>query len=138
MRQPRAKDRSLDLVEPRIHAELIVIVTPPPSAVLKNPDAICQRGVARDDGAAVAQGAEILRGIEAERARDADGPNRTAIRRREVGLAAVLDDRQAVAERDALNAGHVGGLAVQVHRHDGARPRSDEPFDLRGIDGEPY
>src|SRR5215831_6312419 len=96
MRQPCAKDCGLDLVEPRVHAELIVVVPATLAAVSKTPDSIRQRSVTRDDGAAVTEGAEVFCGIEAECAGRADGADRTAARRGEMGLAAVFDDRQAV------------------------------------------
>ena len=51
------------------------------------------------DGAAVAERAEVLGRIEAERAGDADGADRPPVGGRQMCLAAVLDDRQRVRAR---------------------------------------
>ncbi len=50
-------------------------------------------------------------------------------------LAAVFDDGQVVARRDARDRGHVGRLAVEVHRQDRAGARADALGNPIGIDG---
>jgi hypothetical protein len=42
-----------------------------------------------------------------------------------VRLATVLDDQEAVSIGDLHQRRHVGRLTVQMHRHDGLRPRRD-------------
>src|SRR5215471_20085050 len=114
----------------------MVVVPPELAAVSKTADSIRQRGVARDDRTGVAERSQVFRRVEAERAGYPDSPHRPAPNCCEVRLTAILDDRQAVPGSDSLDAGHVGRLPIEVYRHDGARPRSHEPFDLYGIDGK--
>jgi len=75
--------------------------------------------------AAVAERAEVLRGIEAERAADAECADGRATARSEMRLAAVFDDRQFVARGQRGERRHVRRLAVQVYRHERPRPRRD-------------
>ena len=79
-RQARAQDRGLHLVEPRVDAELFVTVAIDLAAVAQAPDAIGERRSLVIDRAAVAERAEILRRVEAERARHADGADGPARR----------------------------------------------------------
>src|ERR1700687_3169521 len=95
------------------------------AAVAQPADALREPPIVGHDRASVAERAEILRGIEAERPGHADRTDRPPGCGRQVGLAAVLDNRQMVARRDALDRRHVGGLAVQVDWQDGARAWSD-------------
>jgi len=91
--QPRGEDGRLDLVEAAVHARLAVVV---PVRLPAVPDAFHlggERGVAGRDRTAVAEGAEVLRWIEAVGAATPNDP-RPAFARRQVGLAAILDDRQ--------------------------------------------
>ena len=95
-RQPRAQDGRLHLVEPRVDARLLVMVAVGLAAVAQPPDPVGERAIVGDDRAAIAERAEILRRIEAERAGDADRADRPPGGRREVRLAAVFDDRELV------------------------------------------
>src|SRR5262249_24963290 len=115
--QPRAQDRRLQFVETRVHgARLIVAITAALASITQASKAIRQSGVVRDDGATIAERAEILGRIETERAGGANRADRPACRRREVRLTAVLDDWQRVTPRDRLNGRHVGRVSVEVHR----------------------
>ena len=89
------EDRRLHLVEAAVHAHLAVMVPIGLAAVADALHLRGQRGVAGRDGAAVAEGAEVLRRVEAVGRRDAERPDRPAFARRQVRLAAVLDDREA-------------------------------------------
>ena len=80
-RQPRAQDRRLQLVEPAVDAGLDVVVAVGLPAVAQPPDALGERRVVGDDGAAVAERAEVLRRIEAEGAADAARADRDAAAR---------------------------------------------------------
>ena len=99
-------------------------------------DPIGQRRIVGHHGATIAQCTKVLRRIEAECPRHADGTDGPAVCGRQVRLAAVLDDGQMMAIGYRLDGRHVGGLSVQVDRQDGARPRSDGVFDRRRIDGQ--
>jgi hypothetical protein len=99
------------------------------AAVAQPRDAIGERAVVGDDRAAVAERPEILGRVEAERTGPADGADRAAVRRGQMRLAAVLDDRQVVARGDPLDASHICRLSVEMHRQDGAGPRTDAVAD---------
>ena len=73
----------------------------------------------------VAERAEILRGIEAEGAADAECADRRTGARGEMRLTAVFNERQIVASGQRRECCHVGRLAIQVHRHERSRPRRD-------------
>ena len=90
-------------------------------------------GVVGHHRAALAVGAEILAGIEAEAAEVAHRAAPPPVVLGAVRLARVLDDGDALAPRDVENRVHVGRLAVQVHGNDGFRPRGDGGFELRRI-----
>src|SRR5262249_58990266 len=86
---------------------LDVVIAVGLSTVTQPPQPIGERAIASEDRAAVAERAEILGWIEAERAGDADCSHRPSGRRGEVRLTTVLDDRELVRRGDALDAGHV-------------------------------
>src|SRR5436190_4961558 len=72
VRKPRAQNGGLHFVEPAVDADFDVTIPVGLSSVAQPSDTRGQRSVAGDDGAAVAQGAEILCGVEAERARGSE------------------------------------------------------------------
>src|SRR4029453_10455686 len=115
-RQPCSKNSRLQLVEPAVACRFDVLIASGLAAVSQsgNPgDAWCAAG---DHGTAISKRAEILGRIEAERGRVSIGSNWTSVRRREVCLTAVFDDRERVTLRKLANAGHIWGLTAQVHR----------------------
>src|SRR5215471_13119831 len=72
-RQPgeaRAKHGSLQFVEPRVHAELRVVIAIGLAAVAQPRDPLGQLPIACQHRAPVAERAEVLRRVEAERRRD--------------------------------------------------------------------
>ena len=71
------------------------------AAVAQPPEATGQRGIARDNGPAVAERAEVLGRIEAEGAGDAECADRAAGGGCQVRLRAVLDDGQPVPRATA-------------------------------------
>ena len=124
-RQPRGQDGRLQLVESRVDARLLMVIAIRLAAVSQPADALREPAIVGDDRAAIAKRAEILGGIEAECSSHPDRADGPAAGGRQMRLAAVLDDGEVVARGDALDRGHVGGLAVQVDRQDRARARSD-------------
>ena len=138
-RQPRAKDRGLHLVEPRVHAELAVVIAIGLAAVAQAlARARRSRVVVGRQRAAVAERAEILRRVEAVRRGGAEAADRPAPARGEVRLAAVLDDGEAVPRGDRGDRRHVGRLAVEVHGHDRGGARRDRRGDGRRIERQPH
>jgi hypothetical protein len=79
---------------------------------------LCKGSIVGDHGAAIAQRAEILRRIKAERPGVANGPDRAAVCRRQMGLTAVFDDREVVPRGEAFDREHVRCLPVQVDWND--------------------
>jgi len=77
---------------------------------------------------------EVLRGLEAEAAHVAVGPDRLAAPLGQVGLAGVLDDGEAPPVGERKDRVEVRGSACDVHRHDGAGARRDGGLDLLGVD----
>ena len=106
-------------------------------AVAQALDPIREGRVVGDHGSAVAERAQILRRVEAEGARGADRADRPSRGRSQMRLAAVLDEREAVPRREALEGRHIGRLPVQVHGENRAGARPDRPGHLLGIEREP-
>src|SRR5207247_11413977 len=92
-RKTGAEDRSLDLVQSRVHARFLVMVPVTLTTVSQPLDSSRQRRIVGDDSAAVAERAKIFGRIEAERAGDADRSHGTASGRRKVCLTAIFDNR---------------------------------------------
>ena len=135
--QAGAKDGSLHFVEPRIHTKLSVLIAVGLSAVAQPPDAIGDVVPGCRQRPSVAECTEILGRVErvsGDRTEAADG---LAVARGQVGLAAILDNREAVTIGDAGDRPHVGGLAVQVDRQDRRSPRCHRRRDRCRVDGQP-
>src|SRR4029453_17248441 len=79
-------------------------------------------GVVANDGAAVAERAEVLCGVEAEGAGGAGGPGLALVERGAVRLGTVLDQQQVEFPRNGCECVDVGHLPVEVHGEDGADP----------------
>ena len=126
-RRPGARRAAVD-------TRLDVIVSSRLAPVPKPPHTIGQRLVYRDDGSRVANRSEVLRRIKAECARGAKGPDRAAGAGREMGLTAVLDEREPVSLGNLRERRHVGRLPVEMHRHDRSRARCDCRSRRRGIE----
>jgi len=85
-----------------------------------------------EDEAALAAGAVVLAEHGGEGGEVAEGAERLAVERREMGLGAVLDHGDAVLACEGHDAGHVDGLAADVGDHDGAGQRRDQLRDRLG------
>ena len=121
MRQLHVEHRGLDLVEPEIAADELVVVLRLHAVHAQLHELRGQRFVVGDAGAGITEGAEVLGGEERQAADVADGAGAPALRVFGAdGLRGIFDDAQAVTARDLHDARHVGHLAVQVHGHDGA------------------
>ena len=46
----------------------------------------------------------------------------------------ILDDEQIVSPRERQNRVHLARMSIEMHGHDGARPRRDGALDRRGVD----
>src|SRR5207244_12827325 len=105
--KPGARDCRLSLVEPRVHAVLRMPVLVGLAAVAEPPQTRRDLRIARRDGAAVAERAEVFRRIEAVGGGGAERSDRTSAARRAVRLAAVLDHEESMAVRDLRDGAHV-------------------------------
>ena len=118
----------LQLVQPRVRADVLEVALVAGAVEAQHPHALGELVVETRDQPAVADAAEVLRRVEAERRRDAGGRDAAGAE----GLRGVLDERQA--ERGQLLERR--GPAEQMHRHDRARPRRQAALDVRRVEIE--
>ena len=100
--------------------------------VLEVVDALLGLLVVHDERAAL-HGVVHLGGVEAQRGHVARVEYRFPIHLDAEGVRGVVDHLEPVLVGDLLDALHVAGLAVAVHRHDGRGLRGDGGFDLVGV-----
>ena len=125
MAQFDAEEGGLERVEPAVVARDLVDVFDFGAVVAQPAQARGELGVVGGDRAAVAEGAEVLAGIEAPGDGVAMGAEALALIAGAMGLGGVLDDPQAMAAGDGEDGVQVGGLAVEVHRDQGAGAGGD-------------
>jgi hypothetical protein len=134
MRELHAQERGLELVEPARIAELDVHVLARGAVVAQEAHALRDVVTRREDHAAVAAAAEILRGVERQRARVAPRRDGPAVIARAHRLGGVGDHGQPPPPGHGLDLVHRGRVTVQVHRHHGARPRRHGGLEAPGIE----
>ena len=115
MRQLGAQDRGLDFIQARIYANFVRDVMGPPAILPQGGHPCGQHCVVRRQHAAIAQRAEILRWIQAERAHLADRAKPLAMQCGAVRLGAILDQRHAMGAAEWQYGIKIGGLAVKMH-----------------------
>ena len=91
-------------------------------------------GVVRDEGAAVAEGAEVFLDDKTDRRRVAQFAHLEAVAVRSDPLGIVFDEAEFVFGSNLLDGEHVGALTVQVHRDNGPGLRRNGRFDLCRVD----
>ncbi len=134
MAESRAQESRLQGIEPRVETLHLVHVAFARAVVAQRPDLPGEPVVVGRHRARVAEGAEVLRGIEAERRGIAQRAHALASIPRAMGLRRVLEHRDAAALADLANRSHVGRLAIEVHRQDGARAPRDRALDALRVD----
>ena len=102
VRELDAEDRALHAVHAVVEAVADVVVLAGLAPVAERAHGLGVRGVVGGDAAALAGGAEVLAGVEAEGGDVAPGAGAAAVARRAVRLAGVLDDDEAVGRAMAL------------------------------------
>jgi hypothetical protein len=113
-------------VETAVRAEDDVVVAVRPRAVVGDLAYPRDEGlVGRDDHARVAEGAEVLRRVEAEAGGVAEGPRPPPSPFGPVGLRRVREDGKPVPPRDLADRGRVGRVPVEVHGQDHLGARRD-------------
>jgi hypothetical protein len=83
---------------------------------------LCQGFVIGHDSSGITQCTEVLRGIEAEGGRMAEGANLPASDRGSMRLRAVFDDGETMGVGNGQDGLHRGRLSVEVHWQEGLRP----------------
>src|SRR5262249_30866279 len=110
----------LQLIEAGDGAVLVANVLLPPAIAAQQACALGDVRVAGEDGAGIAQGAQVLGWGEAERRGLAGGANQLTARAGAVGLGAVLDELELERLRPRAEGCNVRGLAIQVYHQHGA------------------
>ncbi len=123
-RQLPDQGKRLDGVEAGRVADQVVPVLRPLAVLPQRSDALGQRLVVRDERACVAECAQVLGGIEAERTCARRGAGSEAVSARAVRLGGVFQHEQTVPVRKRAHGPDVCQLAVEVHRKQepGSRP----------------
>ena len=93
-----------------------------------------QRRVVGEQCATVAITTQGLAGEKTRRTKGRQTARALALVQRAKTLRAVFDHRQTMLRSNGIDGRHVGHLAVQTHRHDGARTRCDLGADQVGVD----
>jgi hypothetical protein len=102
VRKLQTERNRLDRVQPCRVADHPMHVLLGLPVLAERPDRRVDRGIVRDERAGVAERAEILAGVEAERRGGAAGTRPQSVTGRAVRLAGVLEDRQAAPARKLL------------------------------------
>src|SRR5438094_3290155 len=114
-------DSALQRVHAAADADPRVLVAAALSVMADFAHRLGERVIAREKRAAVAIAAKRLRWEKAAGADRREIAAAPALVQGAEALRRVLDYRQAMARRNGVDLIHVGGLAVERHRHDGAR-----------------
>ena len=117
-----AEHRGLDGIETAVIALDVVKIFLRLPVIPDHADLLRHLFVLGHDGAGLAEGAEVLAGVEAKAAGCAQGSCFFAFVRGAVGLAGVFDDNEVELASDFEDRVHVGRLAVKVDGDYGLRP----------------
>ena len=93
--------------------------------VPEQPDPLGELGVVRRHGACVAERAEVLAGVEAERCEAAEASDAPAPVPGAVRLTGVLDECDAAVLRESQQRVDIDGMSVEVDGDDRTRPLGD-------------
>ena len=134
MGELRAEDRRLERVEAAVPPTAHRVVLGLLSVVPQEPGALGGRWVGRRHGAAVAEGAEVLRRVEAEGGRVGD---RAGTRSAVLGadrLGSILDHLEIVRAGKREDPIEIRALAVEVDGEDRPRPLGQQRLEILGIE----
>ena len=120
-----AQDGGLEGVEPGVEADFLVVVLGFHAVDAQAFQDMGQGLVGGGHHAAVAEAAQVLRRVEAEGRGVAQGAGGAALVAGAYGLGRVFEDDQAAVPGQCQDGVHVGGLAVEVDRDDGAGAGGD-------------
>src|SRR6185437_2027370 len=121
-------------VETAIAAQTFVLIFDARTVVAQQANLLGHRVIVSRNGSAIAEGTEILAGIEAEAGRVSQSAGAASLIAGTVSLGGVLDHLQSARLSQGVDGVHVGRLAEQMHGHHRCRPRTDSRFDLARIE----
>src|SRR5436309_9549094 len=132
LRELREADRGRDFRHPIVETHEDVLVLRRLAVMPEEPGPLRDAVVVGDDHAALA-GRHVLRRVEGEARRVSEVARLLAVVLRAGGLGGVFDDGDAAVPSGGEDRVHLGGLAVQVGRHDRRGLARDDGGDLRGV-----
>ena len=127
MRQLAGQDRRLDRVEPLVVARVEMLALVALAEVAPAPREVGELVVVGADHPAVAEGAEVLARVEAERPGAAEGAGGALAPTGPVRLSGVLEEEQIAFAGEGRRRVHVADLPVEVDHHQRRRPGPDHP-----------
>ncbi len=113
------QDGALETIETCIPAHLVVMVATSHSVLAQHPGALGEFLAIGRDHARVACGAQVFRGIEAERCGVAQSAGLPSAPFSAPGLGSVFDQFEPTLNLQASERIPIGALAVKVHGQDG-------------------
>src|SRR5690348_11481612 len=113
--QGAAKNRRMELVKATVETQLTMFVAPLLPIVTQRPRLFRDLWIGGKQSATVAEGAEVLGGIEAGRRRKSHLPRRHPVSLRARGLRAVLDQNDVVIGRQLPPRPRIERVAVEVY-----------------------
>jgi hypothetical protein len=108
-----------------LHPDHLVHIFFPGAVIARAAQALGEGVVIGDNGAGIADGAEILGGIKAEAAGAAKSAAHAGAQPRAVGLGAVLDDFESMLCSEGADGVHAANFAEEVGHADRAGPGSE-------------
>jgi len=130
------EQRRLELVQPRVVPNNIVMVPRTTAVVPEDPNLSRQFRCSAPDSTAVAKGAKILGWVKAETPGVTEGSSHLTIEARPMALGAVFDEAQAYGLADPRYLIHLASLAEKVHSHNCSRLVRDAGLKLAGVNVE--
>ena len=125
MPELHAEDSGLEGVESGVDPNLVMVILRLHPVDAQPGERPAEVGVIGGHQAAVAESAQVLGGVEAERRGLAEPAGATPLIRGPDGLGGVFENEEPVSAGDLVDRVHVGGLAVEVDRDDRPGPRRD-------------
>src|SRR5579862_605345 len=124
---------SLNAFQPIVVTSKYVTVLCFLAPVAKHPNPVGSLRVICSNNSTLAAGAQVLAGIEAETAEVPQRTSANALVLSSMRLGGIFDDGQRVLFRNRQDRIHFCRMAIEMHRDDGLRLRSDGAFHLERI-----
>lgn len=132
--QTMAQDRGLQIVEPAVERPALALAAVVHAEAAQLQQDLMNGGIVGDHRAAIAQAAQRLGRVEADRGGDAEGACRLSVELRSQGLGGIFKQQQPAPLADGADRIHVAGAAVEIGRHHRPGARRDRWLDRGGID----